>query len=71
MTHRQHIELKPEHLDAIHTLADEMHQPLDAVNQIYVEIFEELDAEARIKDFVTLFTARQVRDRLREGRLHA
>lgn len=71
MTLHQHTELKPEHLDAIHLLADETHQPLEAVNRMYVEIFEELDAEARVKDFVTLFTARQVRDRLHEDRPHA
>ncbi|MEW6119600.1 MAG: DUF3562 domain-containing protein [Pseudomonadota bacterium] len=71
MTMQQHVELKPEHLDAIHSLADETHQPLAEVNQLYVEVFEELDAEARVKDFVTLFTARQVCDRLRGVRPHA
>ncbi len=68
MTLHHPIELEPEHLSAIRSLADEMHESLDDVNRIYVEILEDLDAEARVKDFVTLFTARQVRDRLRETR---
>lgn len=68
MTARHPVELEPEHLGAIHAIADETHQPLDAVNRLYVEILEELEAEARVKDFVALFTARQVRDRLRETR---
>lgn len=66
MTSHHHIELKPEHLSAIRALADEAHQPFDDVNRAYVEILETLDAHARIKDFVTLFTARQVRDRFRD-----
>lgn len=65
MTAQYPVELKPEHLSAIHALADETNQPLDDVNRLYVETLVVLDGQARVKDFVTLFTARQVRDRLR------
>lgn len=71
MTHARTIELGPDHLNAIRALADESDQPLDEVNRLYAEVLEELAAEARIKDYVTLFTARQVRSLLREARPHA
>lgn len=61
------IELEPEHLSAIQALADETHRPVDDVNRIYSEMFERLNANARIKDYLILFTSKSVRDALRHS----
>jgi hypothetical protein len=68
MVTSSHIELEPEHSSAIRALVDETHQPLDDVNRIYVETFEKLNSDARIKDFLVLLTFKTVRDQLRHTR---
>jgi len=66
-----HIELEPQHLNAIQALANETHRPVDDVNRIYVETFERLNSDARIKDYLILLTAKTVRDALRHSRTDA
>jgi len=65
MVTSNHIELGPEHLSAIKMLADEVHHPVEEVKEIYTQTFENLDAEARIKDFLIVLTCKKVRDELR------
>jgi len=66
----KHIELEPELLDEIRALADETHRPMDDVNKLYVETFERLSSDARIKDFLVLLTSKKVRDELRHSVKH-
>ena len=66
----KHIELEPELLDEIRALADETHRPMDDVNKLYVETFERLSSDARIKDFLVLLTSKKVRDELRYSGKH-
>ena len=68
MTTSNHIELEPEHLTVIQALANETHRPVDDVNRIYTEVFERLNSDARIKDFLVLLTSKTVRDELRHAR---
>ena len=63
----KHIELEPELLDEIRALADETHRPMDDVNKLYVETFERLSSDARIKDYLVLLTSKKVRDELRRS----
>jgi len=60
-----HIELEPEHLSVIKALADETHRSMNDVNKLYVETFEKLSSDARIKDYLVLLTRKRVRDELR------
>ena len=71
MVASNHIELEPEHLSAIQALADETHRPLEDVNRIYAETFERLNSDARIKDYLILFTSKTVRDALHHTRTGA
>ena len=71
MAPSNHIELQPEHRSAIQALADETHRPVDDVNRIYAEIFEKLNSNARIKDYLILLTTKTVRDELRHSRTGA
>lgn len=71
MATSNHIELELQHLSAIQALANEMHQPVDDVNRIYAETFERLSSDARIKDYLILFTSKTVRDELRHSRTGA
>lgn len=50
--------------EAISELAEETHQPLAVVKDIYNEEFSRLSADARVTDFLVLFAARRTRDRL-------
>jgi hypothetical protein len=49
-------------LDAIASLAEEMHQPNEVVKDVYEEQFARLSAEARITDYLILFASRRTRD---------
>ena len=71
MATSNHIELEPAHLSAIQALADETHRPVDDVNRIYAETFERLSSDARIKEYLILFTSKTVRDELRHSRTGA
>ena len=66
----KHIELELELLDEIRALADETHRSMDDVNKLYVETFERLSSDARIKDFLVLLTSKKVRDELRHSGKH-
>ena len=63
-------ELLPELLDEIRVLADEAHRSMDDVNKLYVETFEQLSSDARIKDYLVLLTSKKVRDELRPSGKH-
>lgn len=63
-------ELEPELLDEVRILADETHRSMDDVNKLYVETFEQLSSDARIKDFLVLLTSKKVRDELRHSGKH-
>ena len=65
MATSNHIELEPEHLKTVKVLADEIHHPIEEVNRIYTEIFESLNSDARIKDYLVVLTCKKVRDELR------
>ena len=71
MTTSTHIELEPDHLSVIQALANETHRPVVDVNRIYVETFERLNSDARIKDYLVLLTSKTVRDALRHSRTDA
>ena len=60
-------ELLPELLDEIRVLADEAHRSMDDVNKLYVETFERLSSDARIRDYLVLLTSKKVRDELRRS----
>jgi len=68
MATSNHIELEAKHLSAIQALANETHRPVDDVNRIYAETLERLSSDARIKDYLILFTTKTVRDALRHSR---
>lgn len=55
-------------LDAISTLAQEMHQPFEVVKEIYDHEFARLQSDARIPDFLVLFASRRTRDALNNRR---
>lgn len=67
MATSNHSELEPEHLSAILALANETHRPVDDVNRIYAKALERLSSDARIKDYLILFTSKTVRDELRHS----
>jgi Protein of unknown function (DUF3562) len=47
--------------DVIAALAEETHQPIEFVKDVYDEQFAELSAHARITDYVVLFASRRTR----------
>lgn len=51
----------PEYLSAIQALADETHRPLNDISRIYAETFARLNADARIKDYLIVLTAKSAR----------
>jgi Protein of unknown function (DUF3562) len=66
MTSANRIQLKPEHLDVIETLAEETSRPLEEVRKIYAETLVVLSSEARIQDYLVVLTSKKVLDRLRQ-----
>jgi hypothetical protein len=66
MATSSHIELEPEHLSAIKSLADEIHHPVEEVNKIFTSTFESLNSDARIRDYLVVLTCKKVRDELRD-----
>ena len=50
--------------DAIAALAQETHQPVSVVKEIFEEQYALLKATARITDYLILFAARRTRDAL-------
>ena len=55
------------HSFAIEALAEEMRQPIGRVKAVYEREFAELKAEARVKDYLALFTTRKTRESLLHG----
>jgi len=66
MTTSDHIELKPEHLYVIETLAEETNRPLEEVKHLYAETLVLLGSDARVKDYLVVLTSKKVRDVLRQ-----
>jgi hypothetical protein len=48
--------------DVIAALAEETHQPVEIVKDVYEEQFARLSADARITDYLVLFASRRARD---------
>jgi uncharacterized protein DUF3562 len=63
-----HIQLKPEHLYVIETLAEETNRPVEEVKQLYAETLVLLGSDARVKDYLIVLTSKKVRDLLRYTR---
>jgi len=59
------IQLKPEHLYVIETLAEETNRPLEEVKKIYAETLVRLGSDARVRDYLIVLTSKKVRDVLR------
>lgn len=53
---------------AVQALADEIDQPVEAVQVVYERELVALEATARIKDYVALFAGRRTREALQRGR---
>jgi hypothetical protein len=68
MTPSDHLELKPEHLYVIETLAEETNRPLEEVKQLYAETLLLLGSDARVQDYLIVLTSKKVRDILRQSR---
>jgi len=54
-----------QHEAAILGLARELDLPLSDVSQAYEKALQELEAQARIKDFLSVFACRRVRELVR------
>ena len=50
--------------DTIAALAEETHQPLTVVREIYEEQYARLKSTARISDYLVLFATRRTKDAL-------
>ena len=68
MTTSDHIDLKPEHLYVIETLAEETNRPVEEVKEIYAETLLLLGSDARVDDYLIVLTSKKVRDLLRQTR---
>jgi hypothetical protein len=55
---------EPDHALAIAALADETHQPLPVVKEVFEGEFARLKATARITDYLVLFASRRTKDLL-------
>ena len=55
------------HEEAIDALAAETHLPLQAVRTVYEQQYVRLAQEARVKEFLLLFTFRRAKEALRRG----
>jgi len=56
------------HLFAIEALAEEIHQSVDTVKTVYERELARLKAEARVKNYLALFTSRRTREVLLQKR---
>ena len=54
--------------NVIATLAEETHQPIEVVKDIYDDQFARLSARARVTDYLVLFASRRTRDLLAHRR---
>ena len=52
------------HADAIASLAKETHKPLPVVKRVFEAEYARLKADARITDYLMLFTSKHTRDAL-------
>lgn len=56
------------HEEAIASLVEETHLPPDIVRVVYERELNELRPDAKVKDFLLLFTVRRAREALRVAR---
>jgi len=63
-SHDKEVSQDAVNADVIAALADETHQPVEIVKDIYEEQFARLSAGARITDYLVLFASRRTRDLL-------
>jgi hypothetical protein len=60
--------LQPDDRAAIEGLAKETNSATEQVEKAYAETLERLSADARIRDFLTVLTIKNVRELLRKNR---
>jgi uncharacterized protein (DUF2126 family) len=53
-----------QHESAMQGLARELGMPMDDISQVYENALKELKSQARIKDFLSVFACRKVRERV-------
>jgi branched-subunit amino acid aminotransferase/4-amino-4-deoxychorismate lyase len=53
-----------QHTSAMQTLAKELHMPAAEISQTYEKTLKELKEQAKIKDFLVIFTCRRVKELL-------
>jgi hypothetical protein len=56
------------HEDAIESLVQETHLPIDVVRAVYEGVLVRLKPEARVREYLVLFAVRQAREALRPPR---
>lgn len=56
--------LRREYSNLIKFLADETHHSFEEVDRLYSATFDELNAEARIKNYLALLTSKKVKEEL-------
>ena len=55
-----------QHEQAMEALAEEFHREVEEVQEVYERAYIELKSQATVKDYLTVFVARQTRALLRE-----
>jgi hypothetical protein len=53
--------------EIVKSIAKETDTPTEMVSQMYADILADYRSDARVFDYVPLFAAKKVRDRLRHG----
>jgi uncharacterized protein (DUF2126 family) len=53
---------RKKHFGAIQSLADDLHRPVPEVVQMYEEILEHLQDQARITDYLPILVSKKVRE---------
>jgi hypothetical protein len=54
--------------DTVAAIAEETHQPLPVVREIYEEQYARLKSRARLLDYLALFATRRTKEILRSGK---
>lgn len=65
---RMSYQLQPEDQAAIEELAKKTNSDTEQVERVYEQTLDQLSAGARIRDFLTVLTIKNVRDKLRHNR---
>jgi hypothetical protein len=60
-----HFKLKPDHLETIKALAEEIECSVEDVNKVYASVLQSLQSNARLQDYLYVLASKKVRDVLR------